>query len=253
MIAGRPWPRFASWQVTLAIALLVLGFLVAAQIRADATVQGYSSQERPALLRTVQDLQGQHATLTKQIQDLRSQIAVLRGQGHEAELAALNDQLKQTQLAAGLVQVEGPGMFVLLQDGSPLPGSDANEADYRINASDLRLVVNELWSAGAEVIAIDKERVVTSTAIVDAGSAIVVNSAYVSAPYQLSVIGPSDMWQKLTTAPSFRDWMEARYGPYRLGIGWQPASSVVVPGYAGGATLHYGRVVTPSASPSGAP
>jgi uncharacterized protein YlxW (UPF0749 family) len=247
--------RIASWQGTLAIALLLLGFLIAAQVSAQAPAAQYSSLERPDLIQTIQDLQKRHDDLAASIVATRSQLAAVRegGQGRQSDLVAINQALQQAQLAAGFTTIQGAGGYVYLSDGAPPPGIQANPADYRVDASDIRTIVNGLWRSGAEAIAINKERVVTSTAVVDVGGSILVNSAYVTdgtGQYVISVIGPSDMWTKLSSVDTFRSWMEQRYGPFHLAIQYVPDSKVLILGYAGTANLHLAQV---SAAPTSTP
>jgi uncharacterized protein YlxW (UPF0749 family) len=247
--------RIASWQGTLAIALLLLGFLIAAQVAAQAPAANYSALERPGLIQTIQDLQRRHDDLAASIVATRSQLAAVRqgGQGRQSDLVALNQQLQQAQLAAGFTAIQGGGGYVYLSDGVPPPGIGGNPADYRVDAADIRTIVNGLWRVGAEAILINKERVVTSTAVVDVGGSILVNSAYVTdgtGQYIISVIGPSDIWTKLSTVDTFRSWMEQRYGPFHLAIQFVPDPKVLVLGYAGTANLHVAQVSpAPSTTP----
>ena len=247
--------RVASWQGTLAIALLLLGFLIAAQVSAQAPAAQYSTLERPGLIQTIQDLQRRHDDLAAAIVATRSQLAAVRegGQGRQSDLIALNQQLQQAQLAAGFTAMQGAGGYVYLSDGAQPPGISGNPADYRIDAADIRTVVNGLWRCGAEAIAINKERVVTTTAVVDVGGSILVNSAYVTdgtGQYVLSVVGPSDMWSKLSALDTFRKWMEQRYGPFHLAIQYVRDPQVLILGYAGTAHLHVAQASpAPSKSP----
>jgi uncharacterized protein YlxW (UPF0749 family) len=247
--------RIASWQGTLAIALLLLGFLIAAQVAAQAPAANYSALERPGLIQTIQDLQRRHDDLAASIVATRSQLAAVRqgGQGRQSDLVALNQQLQQAQLAAGFTAIQGGGGYVYLSDGVPPPGIGGNPADYRVDAADIRTIVNGLWRVGAEAILINKERVVTSTAVVDVGGSILVNSAYVTdgtGQYIISVIGPSDIWTKLSTVDTFRSWMEQRYGPFHLAIQFVPDPKVLILGYAGTANLHVAQVSpAPSTTP----
>ena len=247
--------RIASWQGTLAIALLLLGFLIAAQVAAQAPAANYSALERPGLIQTIQDLQRRHDDLAASIVATRSQLAAVRqgGQGRQSDLVALNQQLQQAQLAAGFTAIQGGGGYVYLSDGVPPPGIGGNPADYRVDAADIRTIVNGLWRGGAEAILINKERVVTSTAVVDVGGSILVNSAYVTdgtGQYIISVIGPSDIWTKLSTVDTIRSWMEQRYGPFHLAIQFVPDPKVLVLGYAGTANLHVAQVSpAPSTTP----
>lgn len=248
-----------TWQLTLAVALFALGFLIAAQYRAQAPAAQYTTQERPPLIQSIQDLQSQHDSLTAQIAQTRAEIDAARqgGQGSQSELVALNQQLQEAQMAAGFIPIQGPGGWVYLADGAPPAGSGDNPADYRISAADIRTIVDALWLSGAEAISINKERVVTSTAILDVGGSILVNSAYVtdgSGRYTIGVIGPSDIWTRLSSVDAFRQWMEQRYGPYQLSIQYAPDKQVVMLGYAGSANLHVGQVpatATPSPAPTG--
>ena len=247
--------RIASWQGTLAIALLLLGFLIAAQVSAQAPAGNYSALERPGLVQTIQDLQHRHDDLAASIVATRSQLAAVRegGQGRQSDLITLNQQLQQAQLAAGFTTLQGAGGYVYLNDGAAPPGIGGNPADYRVDAADIRTIVNGLWRSGAEAIAINKERVVTTTAVVDVGGSILANSAYVTdgtGQYVISVVGPSDIWTKLSTLDTFRTWIEQRYGAFHLAIQYVPDPKVLIPGYAGTANLHVAQVSpAPSATP----
>ncbi|HEX5240252.1 MAG TPA: hypothetical protein VFW20_04565, partial [Candidatus Limnocylindrales bacterium] len=77
-----------SWQVTLAIALLVLGFLIAAQLAAEGPRVRYTTQESSALIETALGLQDQQDSLKRQILDVRNQIGQLEAQapGSDAEV-----------------------------------------------------------------------------------------------------------------------------------------------------------------------
>ncbi len=174
--------QIAPWQATLTVALFALGFLIAAQVGSQAPASQRTSLERPGLIQTIQDLQRVHDRLTADISTRRAEIASVRegGQGRQSDLVAINQQLQQAQLAAGFTSIEGPGGYLYVVDGSPPPGSGGNPDDYRVNARDVRILVAALWRSGAEAISINNERVVTSTAILDVGGSILVNSAYVT-------------------------------------------------------------------------
>lgn len=243
-----------TWQVTLGLALAGLGFLVAAQMAAEGPRVQYTSQERTPLVETVQDLQAQQDQLKQQLLDARAAIQRLEaeGQGGAAVTQQLNDQLQAAQMAAGLVAMTGPGLVIQLSDSTlPVP-SDGNAQDYLVSGADVLTVVDQLWAAGAEGVAINGERVVVSTAVVDIGGSVVVNGAYVSAPYQISAIGPQTMFDTLTHQQGFIDFVRARGEAFGIGVSYATPPSVDLPAYAGSMNLRYGRA-TASASPSVAP
>lgn len=248
-LAGRI-RRVPGWQWTFAVALLALGFLIAVQLGAEGPRVRYSSSERPPLLETARELDAAQAALQVRILELRGQIAAAEAAsaGTDQAVMTLNDDLITARMAAGLVEIEGPGLIVRIDDsGQPVPPGEA-AADYLVTASDLRDLVVELWQAGAEAISVNGERLVETTAFTDIGSSILVNSAYLQPPYDLSVIGPAELYERLTTSPSFIDLVRSRVQDYGLELGFLPSDRVVVVAFAGTVKLVQGRPV-PSASP----
>lgn len=252
-IAGR-FRSIPSWQVTLGLALLALGFLIAAQMAAEGPRVQYTSQERTPLVGTVLDLQKQQDQLKQQVLDTRAEIARLEaaGEGGAAVTKQLNDQLQSAQIAAGLVAMTGPGLVIQLSDSTlPVP-SDGNAQDYLVSGSDVLTVVDQLWAAGAQGIAVNGERVVVSTAVVDIGGSIVVNGAYVAAPYQITAIGPKTMFDTLTHQRGFADFIRARGEAFGIGVSYATPDSVDLPAYAGSMNLRYGHATaTPAPSQGG--
>lgn len=250
-LAGRV-RRIPSWQITLGLALLALGFLIAAQMAAEGPRIRYTSQERTPLVETVRDLQAQQDALKQQVLEARAAIGELEaaGEGGAAVTRQLNDELEAARVGAGLVALTGPGIVIQLTDSTmPVPAG-ANVRDYLVSGSDVLRVVDQLWLAGAEAIAVNGERVVISTAIVDIGGSVVVNGAYVAAPYQVSAIGPATMFDTLTRQPGFVDFVRARSQAFGIGVSYATPNSVDLPAYAGSMNLRYGN---PVASPSPAP
>jgi uncharacterized protein YlxW (UPF0749 family) len=168
-----------SWQLTLGVALLGLGFLVAAQLAAQGPRVRYTTQERAPLVETATQLQAQQEELKASILELREQIQAMEGsgEGSAAVVKDLNDQLEAARIAAGLIPLTGTGIVLLLDDSLEPVAPDANEADYLVDGRDLRAVVEELWIAGAEAIAINGERITPTSAVIDIGPSVLVHSA----------------------------------------------------------------------------
>ena len=74
MTAIRRLKAIPSWQVTLGVALLVLGFLIVAQLASEGPRVQYTTQERTPLVETATSLQAKQDDLKAQILDLRAQI-----------------------------------------------------------------------------------------------------------------------------------------------------------------------------------
>ena len=243
-----------TWQIALGVALLVLGFLLVAQLRAEPARVRYTSQERPPLVETATDLQKRQDALKASILDLRQQIRdqeTSAGSGNE-QVVQINDQLRTDRGAAGLVDLVGPGLVLQLEDSTqPVPPGGA-PGDYTVSSSDLRDVANELWLAGAEAIAINGERLTAVSGMTDIGTSVLLNGAYLQPPYQVTAIGPRDLYQRLLQSTSFASFVRGRVNDFGIRFGVAQLDQAVVPAYAGDVSLRYAQPI-PSASPVASP
>lgn len=242
-----------SWQVTLGLALLALGFLIAAQLAAEGPRVRYTTQERSPLVETALALQTQQTDLKARIVALREQIQAIeqQGAGSAAVVKDLNTRLDQARVAAGLIKLAGTGIVIKLEDSTEPVPPDGNEADYLAGAGDLRTVVALLWQSGAEAIAINEERLASSSAIIGIGGSVLVNAAYTAGPYDVTAIGPSDLFARLSATPGWQEFVRTRRGSFGIGISWAEPEAVQVPAFAGSVTLSESRSVpTPTPLPS---
>lgn len=239
----RRFRAVPSWQVTLSVALLGLGFLIAAQLSAEGPRIRYTSQERAPLIETVLGLQTQQDALKARILDLRGQISSTEGQlpASAAQEKALNADLERARIQAGLVQLEGSGLAFRLEDADAVGGG--GNTDGLVTARDVRIVVQELWLAGAEAVSVNGERVVVTTAILDIGNSILVNSAYLAPAYEIRAIGASDLYSRISGAASFVEFIRDRVSPAGLRLSFAELDSVTVPAFAGTVSARYMRVV----------
>jgi uncharacterized protein YlxW (UPF0749 family) len=233
-----------SVQVTLAIALLVLGFLVAAQIAAEGPRIRYSTEERSPLIETSLGLQTQQEALKAEILALRRRIADLEAAdpGAADSLRRLYSRLESARLAAGLVAVTGPGVAFRLEDGSA-------GLDSRVTARDVRTLIEELWLAGADAIAVNGERIVGASAVIDIGGSTLINSAYLSPPYTVTAIGPKDLYQRMLASVSFVEFVQGRIEPAGINLGVAELEQADLPAYAGTVGLRFAQPVPTDATP----
>ena len=239
-----------SWQITLGVALLVLGFLIAAQLAAEGPRVRYTTQERSPLVETALGLQAQQDDLKDRIVALRTSIQEIehQGAGSAAVVSGLNDRLEEARIAAGLIPLIGTGIVLRFEDSTQPVAPGRTESDYFVGAADLRTVVALLWQVGAEAIAINGERMAGSTAIVDIGGSMLVNAAYVAGPYQVTALGPRDLFSRLSATPGWEEFLRTR-GAFGISIAWAEPETVDVPAYAGSVNLRESRAVPSPATP----
>jgi len=179
-----------SYSPTLVLVVCVLGFLVALAFNTARGMAEVRPERANDLVDVVRDLEMQRVDLQARLVELRSRMDEF---DHQAAVdAGVNDsfsrEIETVRAAAGLTEVRGAGVQVLLGDGTDVPaGSDPN--DYLIHDTDLAAFVNALFAGGAKAIDINGERVVASTPIRCAGTTILVNSVRLGAPYTLRAIG----------------------------------------------------------------
>ncbi len=169
----------------LAIAIGVGGVWAARQLRAPVDD---ALSARTVLEEQIRDRSELTDVLREDVADLRADINDLQSRAGDVNA----DFLAATAAAAvsaGTVAVSGPGIVVTLSD-STRPG--AGDEPARVFDVDIQHVVNALWGAGAEAIAINGHRVSAGTAIRSAGEAILVDLKPLVSPYEIEAIGDPD-------------------------------------------------------------
>nr|WP_297428342.1 DUF881 domain-containing protein [uncultured Actinotalea sp.] len=121
-------------------------------------------------------------------QELAEEIAALQEELLRVSDPALVSELRRSELLSGALSVTGPGLVVELDDGALLEDGVV-DPDSRVQDVDLKMVVNALWSAGAEAMAVNGQRLTSLTTVRTAGEAIWVNFVPLTAPYRVEAVG----------------------------------------------------------------
>ncbi|MEZ0581239.1 DUF881 domain-containing protein [Nocardioides sp. MH1] len=180
---GHGWRRGGLGVIAV---VLVFGFLVtiaAVQTSRNADVTNAS---RASLIDRIDTRRASVRQLQQQISDLRAANAA--AEADELDLnGVVNDvEGNATDLGAmaGYTPVVGEGIRIQLDNAV-----NSDPDTEHIRDSDLALLANALWEAGAEAIAINGQRIASRTAIRNSGTAIEVNSIGIAPPYVVQVIG----------------------------------------------------------------
>lgn len=193
--------RRPHWISLAAVAALgIMGAVVAVQTDREAEVNELS---RAALVQQidskrdeVRDLQSQVADLTRSNQSLASSGTRIQGQVDDLEA-----RVRRAELNTGFAAVHGPGVRITVDNR---PGGDV---DSEIRDEDLAFLVDGLWEAGAEAIAINDQRLNVLGGIRNTNRAVHVNGRPVIAPYVVSVIGDNKTLQaKLVQTSEGQEW-----------------------------------------------
>jgi uncharacterized protein YlxW (UPF0749 family) len=177
------------------------------------------------------------------VQDFQEQDA-----GSQAVLLQLNEELAAARLASGLETVRGPGLVMEIADSlRPVPEGESG-TPYLVLADDLRDIVTALWASGAEAITIAggasggvaAERVVATTSIDGAGSAILVNSARLTPPYRVEAIGSDGLLDRFLAHPTYLARVARRVEVYGLQFAHEARDEVTLPAFIGNTRMRWG-------------
>ncbi|WP_449240676.1 DUF881 domain-containing protein [Desulfoscipio gibsoniae] len=92
------------------------------------------------------------------------------------------------QILSGAIDVEGKGISITFTDNE----SNKNDMRYIVHDEDIIAVVNQLNAAGAEVISINDERLISTSKIKANGMSIKVNNNDYNSPFIIKAIGDPD-------------------------------------------------------------
>ncbi|MFS8477830.1 MAG: DUF881 domain-containing protein [Micromonosporaceae bacterium] len=199
---GPWWARASSRAVSLLV-VAVIGFLFTVAYQQVVAARPESARIRDQLADDVRAQQATTDQLARRADELRAEVDRLR----ETALAGEGvTELRTLAAAAGLGRVRGDGVVIELRDAPPVldPVTGAEQAENlgRVLDRDLQTVVNALWHAGAEAIAINDQRLSSTSAIRAAGSAILVDFKPVTSPYRVAAIGPADLNRRFDRSPT---------------------------------------------------
>lgn len=201
-----------------AIVLLVVGLGVALAVNEVRRTAPEAVAARDELVSRVQDRTDAGDALSAEVAALRRQVDSAR----DTELAATrrgrerSDALDTLALATGAVPITGPGVRITLDDAPTSPSAPGDDTDLgRVQDRDVQLVVNGLWAAGAEAVAVDGYRITARTAIRSAGEAILVDFRPITPPYVIEAVGdPDTLEARFVDGPGGRalDTLGSTYG-----------------------------------------
>ncbi len=214
-------------RVALLAAMLCAGVLFTGAA-ANARIDKPSAQRtRAMLVAEAQEREGARAELADRADRLRREVAAAQAAGLAASARGEAEarRLAVLELATAAVPVVGPGLRVSISDPTDSPES----VDSRVLDRDVQLLANGLWAAGAEAVAVNGQRLTTTSAIRTAGSTILVNFRPITSPYVLEAVGdPRTLHARFAeTAAASR--LETYSSVYGFGFSVLPVDAVHLP------------------------
>ncbi|MDP3051757.1 MAG: DUF881 domain-containing protein [Eubacteriales bacterium] len=221
---------------SIVLVAIILGVLLALQFRVSSEPQpAVASGERAReLTNELSELRKEKQSLALDVADLEERVMTARQGIGQAEAAIINE-IEKHRVLAGLTDVAGPGVEIILQNvrRSEQP---ADAAVFSIRDEELVMLVNELRGAGAEAIAVNGQRIISTSEIRLAFPFINVNLIRISPPYTVSAIGDPEALRNMVELSGglveiLRDW--------GIDVQVEVLDEVIVPAYQGTIRLEY--------------
>ena len=240
----RRFRRPSGWAVLVPVVALAAGLLFATSertaqgtdLRGGGVVElsGLIDQRDTAIARQQEELAG----LQRQVQRLTKQAA-----SKDGAVAAAQAGGDAGALSAGLVGLTGPGVEITLDDApthadGALP-ADARPDDLVIHQSDVQAVVNAVWGAGADGVAIMNRRLVATSAVRCVGNVLLLQGRTYSPPFVITaIVGGSAVRAQLAASPQVAILKQAA-DAFGLTFAVHDRSSVTLPAYSGPLDMQY--------------
>ena len=197
----RPPVTRPHWASLVAVAALgLMAAVVAVQTDREAPANELS---RAALVEQIESrgdnvraLQGEVAELNRSNAAIASSSTKL-----QAQLDDIETRQRRVELITGFSAASGPGVRITVDDR---PGGDV---DGEVLDEDLATLVDGLFAAGAEAVAINDQRINALGGIRNTSRAVHVNGRPVNAPYTVSAIGdPRTLQARLVETSQGQQW-----------------------------------------------
>ncbi|WP_241157533.1 DUF881 domain-containing protein [Schaalia sp. ZJ1691] len=217
--------RSAWWQkvivVVLACALGVASVVAVRALRHHARDDG----TRADLVKQVEARQDVVSSLNSDVQSLTSQV-------HASSIPTdISDSTDPSaELINALTPVEGPGLKITLKDSASADATRTNGTMAgTVRDQDLNVIVNALWSSGAEAVAINGIRLGPGTFIRTAGSVILINVTPVQSPYTIEAIGDANVMSVALVKGATGDYLSSAQSLNGISLSTAGAPSLSLP------------------------
>lgn len=238
----------ALWRVGVPLVCLLAGLLLGATHGVSRGGEIRRS-DAPRLVDLVREAQSNVDGLSSERDRLAAAIDSTHGRSADAALAAMQRRSAELAGDAGLDPMHGPGLVVTLTDAQRDANGrfprDASPDDLVVHQQDIQAVLNALWSAGAEAIQVQDQRIIATSAPRCVGNTLLLNGRTYSPPYTITAVGdPGAMQAALAAAP-----LVTLYKQYvvRFGLGYseQVMPDVRIAGYTEPVRMHVAKPAGP--------
>lgn len=234
-----------SGMIVIGLLAMFIGLVISIQI---TTTQGSDQgglipvAKAQGYLEELRKVRAEKDAALQQLNELEERLDKIEKEKADEDffLKGVVTDLEKYKMAAGVVDVKGPGVVITVDD--PIPTEEFSE-EYSVIMLRYELLlslVNKLKDAGAEAISINGQRIIATTEISLAGDNVNINTIPTAPPYIIKAIGNPDTIESTLT---IRFGIIEQMKSYNLRISIVKTDAVEIPRYSGILTYRYAEPV----------
>jgi uncharacterized protein YlxW (UPF0749 family) len=240
--------RRSPWRFGVPLVCLLAGLLLAATHGVSGGAEIRRS-DAPRLVDLVRETRTSVGQLDSQREKLTEKIDAVHGRSSNTALQAMQRRAAELAGEADMNPVHGPGLVVVLNDAQRDANGrfprDATPDDLVVHQQDIDGVLNAMWSAGAEAIQMQDQRIIATSVVRCVGNTLLLNGRTYSPPYSITAIGNAAAMQAALDA----DPLVTLYKQYvvRFGLGYREdvKPDVQLVGHSEPVRLHFAQPMGP--------
>jgi uncharacterized protein YlxW (UPF0749 family) len=234
-----------SWRYVVPLVTAGAGLMFAMSFSAAEGSDLRSDRDLAALILERNEQVAEKALVLDQLQKEVEVLSKASSPSDErvSKLTELADQIAAT---AAATPIEGSGLTVSLTDAQLGPGQlpdGFTPDDVVVHQQDVQAVVNALWSAGAEGMMIQDQRVISTSAVRCVGNTLILQGRVYSPPYTITAIGDIERMQRELDADPTIEIYKQYVDAVGLGYEVEQHRSVELPAYSGSVDLEFAKAV----------
>lgn len=226
---------------TILVLSITLGMMLALQVKTlNSGVKYLSIKDMYTYSIELESQKSEIIQLAAKAEELNKQISAYTTAKEDAEVdyeTFLVGEIENIKSAAGLTKLEGPGVVIIVTDGTRDLIEDEDPNNVLVHDLDIRAMVDDLRNAGAEAIAINGQRVVFNKSNIQCtGPTIKINEQVFAPPYIIEAIGDRKFLESAINAPGSFSSALRSWGVF---VEVNTSISVTIPAYEGFVSYDY--------------
>lgn len=186
--------NFKKGTVFLAVFAVFLGVVMATQLRMPSGIKLYVSAKALMDMEMAVESESENIKRTElQVEEAKKKLAEFRKLAEmdntQELMANARAEAEYYKMLSGETALKGEGITVTIDDATRELYEGENINNVLVHDSDILLILNDLFTAGAEAVSVNGHRVVDMSAVTCSGYTVRINNIFTARPFVIKAIG----------------------------------------------------------------